>query len=77
MTTRTKALPLFFLVAALFGACTTLPPQPASSLPYFLDSKPQQVRRDVINRYACLTGSPLICQCTSRFSGNCDCQCPQ
>ena len=76
MTTQTKSLPLLFLVTALIGACTTMTPQPVSSLPYFIGTKPQPVRRDVMSRYACDTGAVLICRCTSRLAASCDCECP-
>jgi hypothetical protein len=94
MTTRTKALPLLVLTAALLGACSTMPSStpsatstsPHSSLrsspnlsvgtPYFLtDFKPQDVRRDVMQRYMCTDGHPVQCQCMSKLSPTCRCAC--
>ena len=93
MTTRTKALPLL-VIAALLGACSTMPSSTDSSTsssthsslrsspnlsvgtPYFLtDFKPQDVRRDVMQRYMCRDGQPVRCKCLSKLSPTCRCAC--
>jgi hypothetical protein len=44
--------------------------------PYFLqDGRPQEVRRDAMLRYMCLSGQPVQCQCLSRLSSTCQCSC--
>ena len=48
---------------------------PATNTPYFLQPGLVTVDRDYMNRYVCLDGMPLICQCLSRLSQTCDCEC--
>jgi hypothetical protein len=46
--------------------------------PYTLYLKPASValvRTEMRDRYACASGVPLTCQCTSRLGGDCECRC--
>jgi hypothetical protein len=46
--------------------------------PYTLYLKPASVAvvsTDMRERYACVSGAPLMCQCMSRLGGDCECRC--
>jgi len=42
---------------------------------YLRDMTPVTPQREYLDRYACATGKPLMCQCTTRIGGTCDCHC--
>ena len=44
--------------------------------PVYLSPAIVEVRREYLDRYACLNGFPLICACRGRVSATCDCHCP-
>ena len=49
---------------------------PTTDAPFFLEpGRRVSVDRDYLDRYLCSTGEPLMCQCFSRLSQNCDCNC--
>ena len=45
------------------------------NLLYLTNPMPVRVSRDLLDRYVCSTGVPLVCECMSRFSSSCDCHC--
>jgi hypothetical protein len=78
MKTRTLALPVLMLLAALSGACTTMTPLPASSQPVFLGLERIQQKREYLDRYSCGNTTPLYCSCPSTLrQATCYCGCPR
>jgi hypothetical protein len=45
------------------------------SIYYLATPEIHRVSREYTDRYACATGAPLMCVCTSRHFGDCDCHC--
>ena len=78
----TRALAQAGAFAFALSGCSALDtlsatPQPQRN-PYTLYLKPASmtvVRTDMRDRYACASGVPLTCQCTSRLGGDCECRC--
>jgi len=70
--TSTPSLSMTFLPTLPTSMPTS---SPATNTPYFLQPGLVTVDRDYMNRYVCLDGMPLICQCLSRLSQTCDCEC--
>jgi hypothetical protein len=71
------ALPVLTLCAALSAACTTIPAQPAASLPVLLGLRSIEVQREYVDRYSCGTTTPLYCTCDSKMAASmCHCRCP-
>ena len=67
------------LAIALCGcsALDTLSVAPQRN-PYTLYLKPASVavvRTEMRDRYACVSGKPMMCQCMSRLGGDCECRC--
>jgi hypothetical protein len=83
MNSRAKPLPLAALAtlaAVLSTACTstgsTLLPNPHPADVFFIDGRSLDVGKDYLDRYACRTGVPLQCTCTSlHVASTCDCAC--
>jgi len=83
MNSRAKLVSLIALATlstSFFSGCTgssyTTLPSPTPSPFFFLDTRSTEVDMDYVDRYACPTGVPLKCQCTSmRIARTCDCQC--
>ena len=71
-----RELNLLFVAASavLLASCSAVPPVPASRMPYFVEGRSVTVDRQYIKRYACASGKPLVCRCTSQL-GDCDCSC--
>lgn len=75
MNARAELSCLLLTCAALNGCAI----DPQYSAPYgepvYLDFASIEVRRDQLDRYACLTGSPLFCSCFGHLSPTCECRC--
>lgn len=75
MSSRKLSLWLAAAATLLLPACSVQPPQPAAKMPYFIDGHVKTVDVDYLDRYACASGTPLICSCSSTKLGTCDCSC--
>ena len=76
MSSRKPSLWLVAASAVLPTACSVVPPQPAATAPYFIDGRGAVTTDiDYVERYACASGKPLSCSCTSSKLGKCDCSC--
>lgn len=73
-STPTSASMLSMTLRPTLPASTrTLPP--VTNDPYFLAGGSVTVDRDYIERYRCLNGLPLMCECYSKLSTRCQCHC--
>jgi hypothetical protein len=88
MESRAKLVSLAALMALSSSLATGCAIRGASLLPnpslpnphpadvFLLDGRSLEVGREYVDRYACRSGEPLQCQCTSlRISSACDCAC--
>jgi len=80
MDSRAKLMSLFVLSAAALAGCTigspsTRPLIQGSDSPYFIGKQLVAVETEYLDRYACLDGSLLWCQCSSLRMGTCYCRC--
>jgi hypothetical protein len=68
------------VIALSLGGCSALDSfsgasYPASSTLYLTTSMPVTARKELLDRYACASEAPLVCECTSRISSTCECHC--
>jgi hypothetical protein len=70
-------------IALSLGGCSALDSfssasysaHPGSSKLYLTNSMPVTARKELLDRYACASEAPLVCECTSRISSTCECRC--
>lgn len=80
LRTFTRPFALIGALALALCGCSALDTLSAAPQrnPYTLYLKPASVtlvRTDMRDRYACASGVPLTCHCTSRLGGDCECRC--
>ncbi|MBN1240737.1 MAG: hypothetical protein JXB36_19705 [Gammaproteobacteria bacterium] len=87
MKSLLSALSLPVILAVASGCSTTHQLQPSRTVshtvgagyqePVFLSPLTVSIPRENLDRYACLHGDPLICNCRGRIASSCDCRCPR
>jgi hypothetical protein len=74
MSPRKLSVTFVTISGLLLASCSVVPPQPAASVPYFVEGRSVTVDRHYVKRYACATGKPLVCRALTRL-GNLECSC--